>query len=116
MASVFSKEPLSGATHGLPINVTLDATPGITIHDVPASTTDFDEVWLWAMNTGTSAEKLTIEWGSTTGIIEQTIPFEEGLILVVPGLVLRNDLDIDAFSPDTSDPLWIYGYVNRITV
>lgn len=117
--ATFSKIPLSGSTDGKPILVDDAATPGKTIHTGSSTSTTTDEVWLYAMNTGTTALKLTIEWGGTTAgfLIEQTIPAEAGLILVAPGLLVKGNatpVTVAAFAGNATD-INITGYVNRIT-
>lgn len=117
--STISKRKLSGSTSGLPIKVAATATPGTTIHQATSGTgaaDDYDEVWLWACNTDTSARKLTIEYGGTTApdcLIEVTIPAEGGLVLVVPGLLLQNSLTITAFAA-AANVINVVGFVNRI--
>lgn len=119
MAS-FSKLVLSGSTDGRAIKVAATATAGTTIHTASSTSTHFDEVWLYAMNTDTAARKLTIEWGSTSApddLIEITVPAESGLTLVVPGLVLKGNstpLVVRAFAA-SANVVTIHGYVNRIS-
>ena len=113
--ATFSKLKLSGSTDGKQIKVVATATAGTTIHTAHA--TALDEVWLWAVNSDTTARKLTVEWGEATapdGNIEVTIPAESGYLLVVPGLILTNSLVVKAFAA-TANVLLINGYVNRIT-
>lgn len=114
MAQEFSKVVLSGSTNGKQVKVVATATPGTTIHT--ASATALDEIWLWAVNSSTTAVKLTVEWGEATapdGNIEVTIPGESGYLMVVPGLVLTNSLVVKAFAA-TANVILINGYVNRI--
>jgi hypothetical protein len=114
MAQTFTKVKLSGSTDGKQIKVVQTATAGTTIHTAHA--TALDEVWLWAVNSSTSAVKLTIEWGEATapdGNIEVTVPAESGYMLVVPGMVLTNSLVVKAFAA-TANVILINGYVNRI--
>lgn len=116
MATTLTKEKLSGSTNGKAIKVAATATTGTTIHTAIAGTADWDEVWMYAVNTSSSAVKLTLEYGTTTaadGNIEQTIQGESGLVLVVPGLILQNGLAVTAFA-GTADVILIFGYVNRI--
>lgn len=111
----FSKVKLSGSTDGKQIKVVQTGTAGTTIHTAHA--TDLDEIWLWAVNSDTTARKLTIEWGEATapdGNIEVTIPAESGYLLVVPGMILTNSLVVRAFAASANVVL-INGYVNRIT-
>lgn len=117
MATTFTKLPLSGSTNGKGIKVAASSTPGTTIHTAVAGTSDWDEIWLYAVNSESTARKLTIEWGETAapdGNIELTIPAEGGLVLVIPGLLLQNELVVKAFSAAANTTI-IHGYVHRIT-
>jgi hypothetical protein len=116
--TIFNKAKLSGSTDGKGIKVVATSSTGTTIHTAVSGTTanTFDEIWLWAVNSDSTARKLTIEWGQTTapdGNIEQTIPPESGLFLVVPGLILQNGLVVTAFCA-TANVVMIHGYVNEI--
>ena len=114
MATTFTKVILSGSTSGKQIKVAATATAGTTIHTAHA--TSLDEIWLWAVNSSTTAVKLTVEWGEATapdGNIEVTVPGESGYLLVVPGLVLTGSLVVKAFA-GTTNVLLVNGYVNRI--
>jgi hypothetical protein len=118
--ATFSKLTLSGSTDGRPIKVAATATPGTTIHTASTAATTYDEVWLYAQNTDTTDRKLTIEFGGTSSpddLIEYTVKAENGLYLIVPGLVLKGNataLVIRAFAA-TANVVTISGYVNRIT-
>lgn len=118
--ATFSKLVLSGSTDGRAIKVAATATPGTTIHTGSATATTFDEIWLYAQNTDSTDRKLTIEWGGVSSpddLVEQTITAESGLVLVVPGLVIKGNatqLVVRAFAA-TADVVTIHGYVNRIT-
>lgn len=114
--ATFSKIPLSGSTNGKAINVSASATPGTTLHVAQSGTSGLDEVWLYAMNTGSAPVKLTIEYGGTNSAdqIEIPIPSENGLVLVSPGLLIQNSLTISAFAA-TANIVSIHGFVNRVT-
>ena len=115
MATTFTKVILSGSTSGKQIKVAATATAGTTIHTAHA--TSLDEIWLWAVNSSTTAVKITVEWGEATapdGNIEVTIPGESGYLMVVPGLVLTGSLVVKAFA-GTTNVILVNGYVNRIT-
>ena len=118
--ATFSKIALSGSTDGRLIKVAQTATAGTTIHTGSSTATTFDEVWLYAVNSDTTDRKLTIEWGGTSSpddLIEQTITAESGLLLVVPGLVIKGNATaplVRAFAA-TANVVMIGGYVNRIT-
>lgn len=116
MAS-FTKLPLSGSTNGKAILVSGTATGSAnTIHTGATGTATWDEVWIYANNTGAASVKLTIEWGETTapnGNIEITVTGETGLMLVIPGLLIQNSLLIKAFAA-TTNVITLHGYVHRI--
>lgn len=116
--ATFSKQKFSGSTDGLPIKVvnTVIASAD-TIHTAVAGTTDFDEVWLYAVNNSSTAIKLTICWGGQTDVdhtIEFNVAGEEGLKCIIPGLILQNAKVIKAFA-GTANQITILGFVNRIT-
>lgn len=116
--ATYTKRCLSGSTNGKQIR--LNATSGsgaTTIHTAVSGTADFDEVWLYAVNSQAASVKVTVQWGEETapdGNIEVTIPGESGLYLIIPGLILQNSLVVQAFAA-TVDVVMISGYVNRIT-
>ena len=113
----FSKQVLSGGTDGRPILVVATATPGTLIHTAQADASNEDEIWLWATNAHTAALLLTVEWGGVTvpdDLIQQTIPFQDGLHLIAPGLPLRNGIIARAFAA-TTNLVTIVGFVNRIS-
>ena len=118
--ATFSKLTLSGSTDGRAIKVAATGTPGTTIHTGSSTATTYDEVWLYAQNTDTTARKLTVEWGGTSSpddLIEITIPAESGLTLVVPGLVLKGNatpLVVRAFCA-SANVVTVLGYVNRVS-
>lgn len=112
--STFTKVKLSGSTDGRMIKVAATATPGTLLHTAHA--TAQDEIWLYVVNSDTTDRKLTIEYGGVAtpdDLIEQTIPAEGGLVLIVPGLILTNSLVVRAFAA-TANVLLIGGFVNRI--
>jgi hypothetical protein len=117
--ATFTKLTLSASTDGRAIKVAATATPGTTIHTGPSVASEIDEVWLYAMNTDTSARKLTVEWGGTSSpddLIEITLPSEPGLVLIAPGLLIKGNatpLLVRAFA-ETADVVTIHGYANRI--
>ena len=118
MASAY-KRKLSGSTDGKPVKVAATSTPGTTIHTAVAGTTPgtFDEVWLWAYNSKSSAVVLTIEFGGATAPdqnIVLTLASKCGLVPVIPGLILQNEAVIKAFA-DTADVVTLSGFVNSIT-
>lgn len=122
--ATFSKlalQPAGSTGTGLGIKVAATATPGTAIHTASTTTTTIDEIWLYAVNTSTSAVKLTVEWGETTapdGNIEVTVQPEAGLVAIAPGLLLQGNATakvVRAFAA-TANVIVVHGFVNRITV
>jgi len=118
MATVV-KRKLSSSTNGKPILVVQTATAGTQIHQAVAGTTagTFDEIWLFAYNGHTAAVTLTIEFGGATvpdQNIISTLASKSGLQLVVPGLILQNEMVVKAFA-GTANVITISGFVNSLT-
>lgn len=114
--ATYTKTLLSGGVNGKPIKVVATATLGTTIHIAVAGTASLDEIWLWAFNSDTKDNLLTIEFGGATAPdqnIVVNIPFKSGLVLVVPGLLLQNALVVTAFAA-TANVVTLSGFVNRI--
>lgn len=119
--ATFSKNKLSGSTNGRLIKVAATASTGTTIHATGTSSSIIDEIWLYAVNSDTTARKLTIEFGGTSSpddLIEFTVQPENGLYVIVPGLMLTGTgsaaSTITAFCA-TANVVMIGGYVNRIS-
>lgn len=119
----YNKVHLSESAGGQPIKISATAGQGqgTLIHTSGTSSSDIDEVWIYANNTSASAVKLTIEFGGTTSPdneIEINLDAESGLVLVIPGLILSGDgtsgRTISAFA-GTSNVINISGYINRIS-
>lgn len=113
------KRKLSGSTDGRGIKVVATATPGTTIHTAVSGTTagTFDEIWLYAYNSDSAPRLLTIEFGGTTSpddTIKITLLSQQGLILIIPGLILQNGSVVKAFA-DSANVVTIQGFVNTIT-
>ena len=116
--ATYSKVALSGATTGVPIAVVATASTGTTIHATGTSSTTFDEIWLYATNTSSSAVTLTIQFGGTATVnqIQQSIPANSGLTLIIPGLILApsgSAITVYAYA-SVASVVNISGYVNRV--
>jgi hypothetical protein len=112
------KAHLSQSTDGKGIEIIQTATAGDLIHTAVAGTTagTFDEVWLWAQNNHTEDVVLTLEWGSHDHAdnIIVTVPYKAGLVPIVPGFILQNGMDVNAFASVTA-VVMVHGFVNSIT-
>jgi hypothetical protein len=119
MSSSAFKRKLSGSTDGKAIKVVQTGTPGDTIHTAVAGTTagTYDEIWLWAYNGHTDDVVLTIEFGGVDvpdQNIVVTIPFKAGLIPVIPGFLLQNEMVVKAFA-GTANAITLNGFIHAIT-
>jgi hypothetical protein len=111
----FTKVKLSGSTDGRAVKVVATASSGTTIHTAHA--TNLDEIWLYAYNSHTSSVVLTLQMGGTStpdDDIKVTVPSQQGLFLLVPGLLLTNSLVVRAYA-GTANVITINGFVNRIS-
>jgi hypothetical protein len=113
-----SKQKFTNATLGRPVLVTTNASPGTDIHTVTTNSSQFDEVWLYAVNNHTSNVALTVEFGSNSSAdqINAAIPFKSGLYLIVPGIPLQGNTTastVKAYT-NTVNVVSISGWVNRL--
>ena len=119
--ATYTKVILSGSTNGLGIKLTDTASSGNTdagylIPTAVSGPPAVDECWVYGHNSSTAAVKVTLEVGGVTSpdnTIEVTLPPEEGLMQILPGLPLQNGLHIKAFAA-SANVVTIYGFVNRI--
>lgn len=110
----YTREPLSGSTHGRGIKLTGTATgSSVAIHTGQASTTLTDVVTLYASNFDTTQRRVSIEWGGTTSpddIMTFDVP-PKSTVCLVPDLIIRNSLPIKAWA-DVANLVSIFGFVN----
>lgn len=115
----YSRVLLSGSTDGKPIKVAATSTPGTAVHTAISGSTGFDEVYLWATNTDSSAVALTVEFGGTTDpdhlvCKALSLPANSAPIPILTGQVLNNAAPIKAFAA-SANKIVLTGYVNRIS-
>jgi hypothetical protein len=124
MAGTYTKEKLSGSTDGLLIPVAGTArNAGTTVHQAGdgSDAGAKDEIWLYATNKNRASINLTIEWGNEnaeTAEITQSIPANNGLTLIIPGLILTNSEVVKAYVGDSvefANKVLLAGFVNRVT-
>lgn len=115
--AAFTKYPLSASVSGKQILITASYNAQAqTIHTAVASTTDWDEVWLYAYNDSTSSLSCSILWGSGSepgDVVRAAIGAQAGRTLIVDGKLLQNGLDIKMYSQFPA--ITIDGFINRIT-
>ena len=114
-------QPAGTTGDGLGILVVATTTAGTAIHTASATATTIDEVWLYGYNNHSASILLTIEYGGVTApkdVIKQTLTAQNGLVLLVAGLVVQGNSSakiVRAFAA-TASQISIFGYVNRIAV
>jgi len=115
----FKKIVLTGGTgFGVPIAVAGTISESATvIHTAIAGTTDYDEIWLYAVNSSSANVTLTLTWGDTgsTSHIPSVLSNSVGLYLVSPGLILNNTRIVKAYA-SSANKVNIVGYANRIEI
>ena len=113
-------QPAGTTGDGLGIPVTAVSSPGTAIHTASSTPATIDELWIYAVNYDSTDRKLTLQYGGTTAgtnDIEFTVKAENGLYLIVPGLIIQGNATpkvVRAWAA-TASSIVIYGYVNRIS-
>ncbi len=112
--ATFTKIPFSESTAGEPILIAATATAGTKIHQAAAGS-EIYELWAWAHNNHTVPVTLTIEFGGTTAKykIIVTIPAQEGLFSIIPGLPVIGNVQFAAFAGVTN-VINVAGFCNKI--
>lgn len=104
---------LSASTDGKGIKIVPTATAGTLLHTSDA--TAKDEITLWIYNGHTANVDITVEFGGVTvpdNTIVMTIPYKDGMYLVIPGTFLQNSLTVNAFA-SVANVLTAYGRIRR---
>lgn len=117
--ATFTKQILSGSTYGKGIKIGATSSTGTLIHTTSATSSDIDEIWLYAYNSSVNYETLTIQFGGTASpdndIKIELLP-SAGLTLIIPGLILTGTSSISTYAyATTTNVITISGYVNRIS-
>lgn len=121
VGDVIAKNCFSESSGGRGILITATGTAGTTIHYACAGSTNFDEIWLWAMNSHTASIAVTIEFGGVSdpkNLIKKTVPADDGLYCIIPGLPLNNSGTIAGFvgtATSEKSQVAIYGHVHELT-
>jgi hypothetical protein len=111
----FSIEFLSSSLSGEPVPLAATTSPGTTLHSGVAGTTQKDEVFIYANNTGVSLAMLVLEVGGTgvSNRIFQTLTPQDGYQLVYQGFPINNNAVIRAYSPSGANLIITQGYAQR---
>jgi hypothetical protein len=116
--STLSKLALSGSIGGHGILITDTTSPGTTLHTPDAD--DTDEIWIYADSNHTEELFLNVLFGGVSDpahVIHQWIYPNQGLQLVVPGLVIVADAApvVSCYVDTTGSKVSVFGYVIRDT-
>lgn len=113
MAGTYLRRPISGAADGKGVKVVATGSAGTTIHTAQASATLVDVVTLYATNTNTTVETVTLQWGGTTSVDDDIIVQvpAKATVPIAVDLILRNSLVAKAYST-TANVVSIHGFVN----
>lgn len=118
MSSQAIKRKLSESDNGDGILIDATTSPGTLIHTAIFGTIDgsYDEIWLWAFNMDTQDRSITIEFGGTSDNqkIIVNIPYQCGLVPILPGLILQNSLTVRIYAASTN-VITITGFVHRLS-
>lgn len=125
----FSKIVLSGSINGRGILVTgVSASTANLVHTSITGAADYDELYIYAVNTATADRRLDLKYGVTVAGVTDlasrniaiTVTSQSGPVLLIPGWPLRDANLVEAFAtvagvPTGNEGLVIYGYAHRVT-
>jgi hypothetical protein len=119
--AVFTRIPLSGSSFGRNISITAVASPGTILHTVSTATSVIDNVYLFHMDTLTTATKdFTLELGATatTDQLLMTLAGKVKPNCIMDGLSYQGGatLIVRGFNATATFGVFIGGYVDRYTV
>ncbi len=116
--ATFIQEKFSASTDGQPIQVAAVATAGDLIHTATPNTgeTEWDQIWLYAVNNSLLDVLLTIEFGGVASkdLVQKLIKANAGTSLIIPGWILHNAKEVRAFAATTA-VINIGGWIYRVT-
>lgn len=88
------------------------------IHTVSTATAIKDMLYVWVYNTATTNRELKAVWGTTAtgGEMTQTIPAQDGMYAICPGITLNGATGIiTGIWATATGALFVVGHVNRAT-
>ena len=112
---------LSGSTNGAAFTVSsISAISPMTVHTSISGTTNWDDIWIWAINTYTSSVTLSLYFGGHSSVGDMVvhdydIPAGGLPILICPGLFIQNSGVVEAYA-SVANKINLIGYVNRCVV
>jgi len=108
-------EFLSASSSGQGIQIANTSPSGTIIHSGVAGTTQKDEVFLYANNTGSGAYPLVLEVGGTGSAnrVFYNIAPQDGYTLIYPGFPANNSLVFRGYSPSGANLFIVNGYAQR---
>lgn len=118
VGDTIAKDKLSGSTDGKLIEITGTNSAGaVVIHTAVSGTTNFDEIYIWVINSHTAAVTVSTEWGvhaDADDLITITVQPDAGAIMIIPGWVLQNGMTVEIFA-SVANVVFAGGYINELT-
>lgn len=112
--ATYTRGFFTGSTSGASIAITSTNSAGASAFHT--SSTNREEVYVYAYNVHTAPVEIAIDFGSTTAPVRASIPSKSGPVLVIPGWTIRNGLTVAAFcSTVSTSALFVNGYINTIS-
>lgn len=117
----YTLEHLSYSTGGQPIVINAISSPGTFIHSGVAGTSQKDEIFLYANNTGTGLYNIALQIGDSgaANTVFAPVASQDGFTLICPGLPINSGFIIRAYAvsgngyANPSGMLRVCGYVQR---
>jgi hypothetical protein len=120
--ATYEKIKLSADPKGAGIPLTVSPASGDVIHETGVSGSILDELWLYASWSAFGTPEPTpvyLALDNADYKIMQNIPVNNGLTLIVPGLIISGDGTnssiVTAYDWNGVSGITLHGYVNRIT-
>lgn len=112
--ATYTLEYFTGSTNGVPVAVTSTNSAGATAFHT--TSTNKEELFVYAYNNHTVDVEIGVDFGSTTSPVRVSIPAKAGPVVVIPGWPLRNGRTVAAFcSTVSTSALFVAGHVLKVT-
>lgn len=117
MGDVVTYKKLSASTGGKGILIAATSASGTLCHTAVSGGTNFDKVFLYAVNNHTASVAITVHFGGSTDpnhVIVKTVTKDDGAYLLVPGFPLQSGSTVRVYAGFTN-VVSIYGEIWAVT-